>query len=198
MSKTFMLLVVLISLAAKANCQYSTVLPYTYDANPCPLGQYSSCPNTMGGTTSPTTAAGATSCAKCPLGMSSLGRDDYGLAGSTCQWCPPGYYANTTGSFTCQECPEGSVCPDPMRPPIPCPKGTAYSAIYTEGTTNPRAASCTPCPIGTYANKVGSTKCTQCPLGYQCADPTISPVPCPKGEAYLYQELLIHADLIFF
>lgn len=32
--------------------------------------------------------------------------------------------------------------------------------------------SCTACPLGTYAAALGSTKCSMCPNGYQCYDPT--------------------------
>ena len=38
------------------------------------------------------------------------------------------------------------------------------------------------CASGYYADSTGSTTCTICPAGSQCADPTVSPVSCSTGE----------------
>lgn len=42
---------------------------------------------------------------------------------------------------------------------------------------------CTACPSGFYADKPGSADCVRCPIGHQCSNPRIPPVPCAPGTA---------------
>lgn len=38
------------------------------------------------------------------------------------------------------------------------------------------------CPSGYYADSTGAITCTICPAGFECPDPTVSPVACGSGE----------------
>lgn len=59
---------------------------------------------------------------------------------------------------------------------VPCPTG--FSTNSQPWTSTPK---CTYCTSGTYANNTGQEKCTPCPYGSFCADPSQSPKLCPKG-----------------
>lgn len=98
----------------------------------------------------------------CPAGtFSPLGQYE-------CTPCSPGYYTNSTGFASCEECPVGFMCQFPDKNPVPCPIGT-YTACE-------RQSCCSVCPLGTYTSQVGSVECQKCPAGAACYP--VSPPSC--------------------
>ena len=70
------------------------------------------------------------------------------------------------------DCPPGYFCPAKSITPIPCPAGT-----WSGGGVN----FCTPCEVGSYTIKAGSSFCKLCPQGHTCPASNASPEPCPLG-----------------
>ena len=68
-------------------------------------------------------------------------RGTYSPDGSHCYECPPGSYALTTGSISCEYCSPGTYA-------------SSYGSII-----------CIPCAAGTVAPDYGSTGCLYCPKG---------------------------------
>ena len=126
-------------------------------------------------------------CAECPRGSSHLGstatyNNYYSNTNNGCQQCQQGFYANETGMLACKECPEGHQCNDPASSPQPCPRGFAYSAVWTDGEIWPQWNSgCRPCPKSTFANRIASASCSPCPPGSNCENPT-NVTLCPRGK----------------
>lgn len=158
----------------------SSIFPFassTYwdEIQKCTAGKYPEC---FGGLM-PT-------CKSCPIGTSSYGSESYNTIYSDyntggCQRCYNGF-TNQTGMAFCERCPEGYHCLDPSKPQ-PCQKGFFRSIELSFQSNN---QPCQPCPLNTYANKIGSNKCEPCPPGFSCVDPANSPVPCPKGIQLVY------------
>ncbi len=75
-------------------------------------------------------------------------------------------------------CPAGYYCVVDIRTgiinPQPCPPGT-YSEIG--------ASSCTPCSVGEWTVRHGSSYCDLCPIAHMCPNPSLAPLPCPLGTA---------------
>lgn len=71
-----------------------------------------------------------------------------------CFGCIPGTYLN---NGTCGYCNKGFYCPD-------------------SNMTSPF-----PCPLGKFADQIGATNCTICPLGFYCNETDRAPVKCPLG-----------------
>ncbi|CAF4314318.1 unnamed protein product [Rotaria magnacalcarata] len=78
--------------------------------------------------------------------------------------CPAGFYCQT----------DTKAAPQHSRyvAPLPCPPGS-FSGIGEDH--------CTPCAVGYYASKSGSTVCTECPAGFMCEKADQNPVLCPLG-----------------
>ncbi|XP_043532727.1 zonadhesin isoform X4 [Chiloscyllium plagiosum] len=120
----------------------------------------------------------------CPVGTynPSEGRDS--VAG--CLPCDPGHYCGNIGLIQPSGlCFEGYYCIGHTSQPTPqdgenggvCPEGFYCQA----GTHKP-----VPCPIGTFLNHSGGTKCVVCPAGFYCIyGKKINPCPlgfyCPEG-----------------
>ncbi|OAF72051.1 hypothetical protein A3Q56_00182 [Intoshia linei] len=98
---------------------------------------------------------------------------------SDCLSCIAGYYCSMPGiDKPIGLCPSGYYCPTKtITFTLKCTKG--HKCV--EGSAAP-----VPCESGTYQNKLGSSKCEDCPPGYFC-DATLNPVidpylsKCPKG-----------------
>ncbi|XP_062606170.1 multiple epidermal growth factor-like domains protein 6, partial [Saccostrea cucullata] len=88
-------------------------------------------------------------------------------AGSdTPKTCSIGYHANSTGMSACQLCMAGFLC-SPGTEPALCPMG--YYCLAS--TVLIPISQGTPCPVGTFGDKMGLTEesnCTQCPAGKYC------------------------------
>ena len=150
----------------------------TYQPN---SGSYSPCmdcrPNTY-----TATPRGSSSCTPCPNGLLSDAGSGYsyectaqcpaGMFGvERCESCPVGTYNQLTRrrySRDCQPCGDGftsplqSISSDQCKPN--CPAGH-YGSVWTGGSSS---VACTPCPAGTYNDKIGQTgvsACTQCQIG---------------------------------
>lgn len=185
-------IVLLVGLVASAYSQ-----PYYWSTvNICPLGQYPSDCTSGSNYYSMSTTTSATpvnqTCSVCPKGTATFGssmsyNNYYMNYYGSCQTCSWGYYANKTGQTFCNECPEGSICPNPSEDPYLCPKGFSCSKVWNIDNQNYYyyygMSGAKGCQQGTYANKRGQAYCTSCPTGYSCADPTAAPVACPKGTA---------------
>lgn len=176
---------------AGSYCISGSILP-----TPCPLGQYS--------------LAGSSRCIPCQQGYFSavLGA----ASPSSCQACPSGSYASSTGLSSCSRCSYGEFsdkiasimcekCPVGLYTQSegsssfidckPCPAGTFWSqgncAPCAPGTYNPNVGSmdsstCLLCPPG-HISRFGSSTCTACSAG------SIAPVAgsatctfCPLGS----------------
>lgn len=72
----------------------------------CDLGQYLC---STSSSSSPSSSSSSSSfCVPCSTGQAnSYGNGAY--QANKCNWCSPGYYANKTGSYQCQLCPEGTL-----------------------------------------------------------------------------------------
>ena len=110
----------------------------------CAAGKYDgdangtrTCVDCLGGQGANGTAS--TQCAQCPAGSASA-------LGRPCQKCPPARYSNASGSEVC----------------TPCPSGMDTSAIRGAPATS--AASCSFCPVKTFAAQPGDV-CAPCPPG---------------------------------
>lgn len=79
-----------------------------------------------------------------------------GAGQTSCQQCPTGYYANSTGSPNCTATPAGYAVQAPSSAPIACAPGNWSSALAT---------SCLACSPGTFAATVKSATCQTCPAG---------------------------------
>lgn len=185
---TNLMIVALLSLIILAQEKHRADGQSQYPVDTCPSGKYGSCRplDTAGSSTV------APECVDCPRGSASIvikkyvnSNWDKSYSVYSCAPCEQGTYANRTGSEFCDECPLGYLCPDPAQDPQPCPKGFYCSTIETwrsygiEYSAYSVPNSCSGGDL--YANKEASTECTPCPAGYDCTDPTIEPVKCPKG-----------------
>jgi hypothetical protein len=103
-------------------------------------------------------AAGSTTCTKCPMGTYS----DTPGAG-VCIQCPAGTYSATPGATTCTQCVAGTasnvIAAISIGTCAPCAAGTASSVFG--------ATLCTACLPGYYAT-AGKSSCTQCTTGQMC------------------------------
>ena len=71
--------------------------------------------------------------------------------------CQPGHFSNSIGAIQCSVCPVGHSRVDTSATPSLCPQGTASPE---------RFLTCVECPIGFYANVLGTSDCISCPQGY--------------------------------
>lgn len=90
------IVVLLLSLIAKEALAQSSSIQ-------CDLGQY------LCSTSSSSSSSSSSSfCVPCSTGQAnSYGGGAY--QANKCNWCSTGYYANKTGSYQCQLCPEGTL-----------------------------------------------------------------------------------------
>lgn len=93
---------------------------------------------------------------------------------TTCYKCAGGYYQNETGQESCVCCPAGHVCND-NKMPEPCPPGQ-YESDPCRSRTK-----CYSCNKGYYQDKPGQGACMCCPVGHQCQNADMPPVPCEPG-----------------
>jgi hypothetical protein len=139
-------------------CVLGSILPTA-----CPLGQYSlagsiTCTVCQKGFFSPALgAASPSSCQACPLGSYA---SSTGL--SSCSRCSYGEFSDKVASTMCETCPVGlytrSEGSSSFSDCMPCPAGTFWSQ-----------GNCAPCAPGTYNPTVGSmdsSSCMQCPPGF--------------------------------
>ncbi|GMH93073.1 hypothetical protein TL16_g12530 [Triparma laevis f. inornata] len=94
----------------------------------------------------------------------------------SCKVCPPNEYSATKSEF-CEKCPDGKVADslvaaghDSPADCKACSKGKFYHreidvSLSFEGVEVHTPYYCEVCPIDTFAEQVGSTKCTTCPHG---------------------------------
>lgn len=140
---------------------------------------------------------------KCPPGKFSV------IGQQTCTLCPQGQYSLNQTSTFCTVCGPGKkrffsvallcryinlqnltmrlnsscqlflhlflgrYCPDVDKEPVPCSIGTASSALGLH-------SGCSPCPMGTYADRPGLAYCIKCPPGYICTSSRSSESRCEK------------------
>lgn len=84
-----------------------------------------------------------------------------------CIKCLPGTYSNIFEATYCEKCPPGTTS-NYMR--TECFNCTAGHCMYifnilTSIIDSPDGNACLSCPIGTYADKEGSSECIPCPIG---------------------------------
>ena len=89
-------------------------------------------------------------CGRCALGKYSAG------AGTMCELCLPGTYADEEGLTTCKDCAAGTFVTN---------VGASVCNSCATGAYQDEEAShlCTVCPGGYYENEESSTACKQCP-----------------------------------
>ena len=129
--------------------------------------------------------------------------------------CPTSYFSYKA-AYVCTPCPRGYYCPNKNSGPIICPRGKYTNTpsevcfdctpgyICSVGSTSsqpelgicPKGYYCsdaltpTPCPSGTYGNKLGAISqidgCSPCPVGYFCEAATVGypgvSNKCPQGH----------------
>lgn len=163
----------------------------------CPAGQY--CPLTSGtpincpagsisytnSTTCQSCSAGYytdsnhQTCLPCPLGKQcpdpAAGPAD----------CAAGFYADSTGTIQCTQCPEDHSCSDATVAPVACTnsysvKGSTACQTCPLNYDCTNATSLTPCPNGKYS-AVGAMTCEDCPAGSSCNSKTV-PQPCGSNS----------------
>lgn len=123
---------------------------------PCNPGRYAS-------------TRGMPVCIDCPPGRFSIG-----YARTVCETCAPGSYQPSDDSISCRACPAGTTQPhrgatecatcdrgyaavNSTSPCLLCPMGTKWEP------GNNGLGICTPCPAGTFSDRLGSYECTPCP-----------------------------------
>jgi len=156
----------------------------------------SSCINCPAGTYA--IGSGSDRCTPCPAGTasSSIGAS----TDSTCNACPPGYWAGP-GASTCAPCNSGEStngldkapkCDECVRGTYAAGTGNAECTLCSLGTfaNHERASSCNDCPRGTYAADIGSTSCTSCPPGSYASSTKSTECICCKAGEFIYDELL--------
>eukprot|EP00347_Sterkiella_histriomuscorum_P016022 403354791 len=126
------------------------------------------------------------------------------------QQCAAGYYEPRDGSYKCQKCYQGYICPKGSILPTPCPKGkycpedaqdpiNCPDGTYGQTTKIWDASQCAVCPVGQYCNEgvikgtcAAGYYCDQgavqktdsdklCPQSHYCLEGTTLPKRCPNG-----------------
>ena len=82
--------------------------------------------------------------------------------------CDGGQYSNTTGAWTCNQCPIGSYVASPVGA-----YGASVCALCAAGTYSGAAGqlSCTQCAIGSAQSQLGSSACVRCSAGQYASSP---------------------------
>lgn len=124
----------------------------------------------------------STYCQICPLGTIAPSR---GM--SSCVSCAQGQYS--VSSVECRPCPEGLEALNGSC--VLCPKGTVKT-LDDDG--------CRPCPVGSFADRQGSSACLLCPEGRFTLSPGASFCnPCPAGSTVIpglnSTEVCVQCDL---
>jgi len=177
--------------------------PGTYQSNAgsttcniCPAGKFS-----------PT--IGAAACIDCPIGSASkitgakmCGTCSYGTYSATpasleCTKCAAGTYQDTEGKSSCIDCPAGKYNGMTEMPTCfncaagyyqPLTKQTSCIVCPAGTSSLPGAASCTKCPIGSYAATPGTGKCILCPAGsVSSSEGSYACTPCPLARYMPYE-----------
>jgi hypothetical protein len=111
--------------------------------------------------------------------------------------CDSGYYQDTAGMGTCNECEEGSYCgystalvsqkqdcptghsclTDILDAPVPCAEGT-----YRSGASSAASDQCLPCTAGYYCPYEGMDTPIACPQYMFCVEGSIIPEACIDGQ----------------
>jgi hypothetical protein len=90
------------------------------------------------------------------------------FASSACESCPPGAYANESGSTACEDCPPYTVAtPDAVDCIDACPSGS-FLALESQCAWCPPGSAgerCLLCAADTYAPLGGMAACLPCPPG---------------------------------
>jgi hypothetical protein len=154
--------------------------PGAQNCTRCPAGTHSSSPGASSctgticpaGFFAPDTQTQPTTCQRCPRGTTarfpgstncSVSSCPLGTYGPACDLCPSGTWANTTGLDAC----DGTPCPLGQFGPV--------------GSTNPRAATCSPCGSGSYADAEGTGPA--CLSNFSTVLPVLGTVlGCVKGS----------------
>ena len=172
-------------LACPAGTASSAVGASSYPCAACPVGTYgalagaSTCTACGAGTFAAST--GLTACAACAAGtfLAGLGAN----SSAACLPCAAGSFAQAAGSTACAQCPSGSYTPSTGQ--SACAGVACAAGLYgPAGRTTAAAATCTPCPVGTYAGFSGSTACYPCPPG--TSQSVVGAVACVSALATLY------------
>jgi len=158
----------------------------------CPQGSY--CPanssnvtNCLAGTyNSNFMSISISDCLNCPSGTFNIFAGQKSI--TNCVKCQMGTICKEK-SIIPMQCPSHYYCPSPMLQ-IPCPSGTYFSgsgatAIDScvqclQGSFCPgNGEGASPCQAGSYSDKLGNSKCENCPAGYSCSFGASLPQPCP-------------------
>ena len=126
------------------------------------------------------------SCIQCDYGQvnSKIGSS----VSSDCIDCQAGYYADSKGTASCIQCPEGTYSLAKSASCIKCPQGTANPS--KQGASS---AACKPCAAGHYADsegklifinfEIGMTTCLECnPGSYSQSLGAITCKLCLEGK----------------
>jgi len=148
----------------------------------CPQGHYQN-------------ATGGSACALCAPGRASRPSPPR----TDCPACAPGLYASGPGTSACQACQPGAYSRGEADACTRCQNGTGASqaqqaCVSCQPGQYGLLGVCSPCPLGSYGTRFGSTTCVPCaPGGFtrslgataqgQCT-------PCPEGTYWAPQGCL--------
>ena len=119
------------------------------------------------------TQAQASSCTACSMGKQGVdGVAIRSSEASSCENCPAGLYADSTGLASCKQTQQGYYASDDKSSEIICPTGSFCSAGLREE-----------CDLGSYADTTAMTACLQADLGH-FVDKTgqAAQTPCDLGN----------------
>ncbi|CAK0793069.1 unnamed protein product [Prorocentrum cordatum] len=138
----------------------------------CPEGKYtgksgqSACTDCAAGKYA--NATGMTTCESCPEGSASLGGQGF------CDACSPGTYAYRPGLSECVPCLVGEFAPDNGSKSCDSCQSGKFAAQAGSSQceacdfgryAHDRAAVCTQCGLGMYADRLGMSECLECTVG---------------------------------
>ena len=145
----------------------------------CPVGQYSTYPDTStcsscpdGKTTTtdpdPSNHDSPDDCSvTCPVGT-------YSTGGTSCLICSAGTYSSSPGSASCSVCPAGNFnadhatsasAHDGLADCTSCSPGFKLEDAGADASKHDAADDCVACGPGFFSNSTGATGCTKCPDG---------------------------------
>mmetsp|Transcript_44199 Transcript_44199/g.127889 ORF Transcript_44199/g.127889 Transcript_44199/m.127889 type:complete len:1037 (-) Transcript_44199:121-3231(-) len=111
------------------------------------------------------------------------------MEGSSCQQCPVGFYADSSGLSHCRTCAAGSVATEPGTEKCPlCPVGKAQG--LSGGTE------CVSCNSGRYASGTGSQECSECAVASFSTGGAAHCEACPPGRTTLLNGSVALSDCV--